>query len=185
MTESITGQNEAYSAIDRFLRNNLDDEEYSTYSNMLDVVWNRTPEVLEDKMSCPCCAHSTTYCAECGTEITTVKLVDTDERIVDLEAQLAVKTDECDGIRKLYEMLIKECYGLDPENYEDDGEYRYKWAHLAIVQAKENLSKLQQTRQKLVDTANEYLGWTDSLTMSEEGYDAQSALQNAIWEAEK
>ena len=66
------------------------------------------------------------------------------DKVKRLEDELAVKTDEADGLRKLYELLIKECYSLDQEEYEDDGEYRFKWASLAIEQAKTKLTKLEK-----------------------------------------
>lgn len=34
----------AFDRIDRFLRNNLDDRDYASYAEALDVLWNPTPE---------------------------------------------------------------------------------------------------------------------------------------------
>lgn len=63
---------------------------------------------------------------------------------------LQIKSDEADSLRSLHESLIKECYSLDPEGYPDDGEYRYKWASLAIHQAKTKISEQEQQIKSLL-----------------------------------
>jgi hypothetical protein len=81
--------------------------------------------------------------------------LDTEARIKELERLLECKTEQEAEIRKLYELLIKECYSLDKE-IEDDGEYRYKWAYLAIDSTKRKLSK-QEAKLKIAVDYLEFL----------------------------
>jgi hypothetical protein len=44
-----TEASEAYDVIDHFLRNNLDDSDYSEYSSALETIWNRTTPQPADR----------------------------------------------------------------------------------------------------------------------------------------